>query len=53
MAGKEGGKPPPDADVIQLALRLNKLPEEIEMMDVFWFNRLKIYLEAEADALKL
>jgi hypothetical protein len=35
---------------VQLALRLHKLPEEIEQMDSYWLNRLILYLDAEAEA---
>jgi hypothetical protein len=51
--GKDGGKAPPGAQIIQMALLLHKLPEEIEQMDVFWFNRMAIWMEAEAAGEKL
>lgn len=35
---------------VQLALRLHKLPEEIEQMDLYWLNRTILYLEAEAES---
>ena len=51
--GKEGGKPPPDATIIGMALRLHKTPDEIEQMSVNAYNRLLIYFAAEAEADKI
>lgn len=51
--GLEAGQPPPGAQIIQLAVMLNKLPEEIENMDAYWFNRLVIWQQAEAQSNKM
>lgn len=53
IKGKEGGKAFNGVEIIQLALRLNRLPSEIENEDVFWINRLKFYLHAESEAEKM
>lgn len=50
--GKEGGTPPPGAQIIQLAIMLHKLPEEIENMDAYWFNRLVIWQQSDTAANK-
>jgi hypothetical protein len=36
-----------------MALKFHKLPEEIEQMDSYWFNRLQIWMEGEAEGEKL
>jgi hypothetical protein len=33
-----------------MALEFHKLPEEIEQMDAYWFNRLQIWMEGKKDS---
>lgn len=35
-------------NIVQIALRLHKTPDEIEQMSEYWYNRLLIYFAAEA-----
>lgn len=51
--GKEGGKPPPEALTLQLALKFGMSPAEVESLDLYWYNRMAIWLKAEADGDKL
>lgn len=54
MRGKEGGtKSPPGAQIIQMALKLHQLPTAVEELDLFWFNRLQLWVDAEIAADKL
>lgn len=39
--------------ILQLAIRLNKLPSEIENEDAYWVARLIEYFAAETEAEKL
>ena len=34
-------------------MKLNKLPDEVEQMDAFWFNRMLLYMQAESLADKM
>jgi len=39
--------------IIEIALRMNKTPEEIENISEYWMNRLLLYFEAETLAAKM
>jgi hypothetical protein len=39
--------------IIQIALRMNLNPEDVERMDAYWYNRLLIYFNAEVEAEKI
>jgi hypothetical protein len=51
--GKEGGLPPPEAQIIQLGMKFGMSPVEVENLPAYWFNRLVIWMESEAKAEKL
>jgi hypothetical protein len=52
-AGKEGGKAPPDAFLIQMALKFHTTPDVVEDMPAYWFNRMALWMETEAEGEKL
>lgn len=53
LKNKKGGKPPPEAKIIQMALRLHVLPDAFENLDTYWFSRLEIYFSAENEVAKI
>lgn len=53
LQGKEGGKGFDGMDIIQLALKFNCLPTDIENLPVFWMNRIALFCNAEAEASKV
>jgi len=36
-----------------MAIRMNRLPSELENEDLYWFNRLSEYFKAEVEANKM
>jgi hypothetical protein len=51
--GKEGGKAPPEALILQMGMKFNLSPVEVEDLPIYWFNRMAIWMEAEAAGEKL
>lgn len=49
MEGKPAARsePMPDYSILLLSDRLKQMPEEIEQMDAYWFNRWMKFIEAE------
>lgn len=45
---KSGGTPPPGYTVMMLAKEYHCLPQDIEQMDTYWYDRMVALMQAES-----
>jgi hypothetical protein len=50
VEGGKFGQPPPDLEVIELAMEFRVCPAEVEEWPLYWIRRIQLYKQAHLEA---